>query len=102
MQSTRRSLIRLVAAFAAASAGGAFAGVFDPDVYGTGATMADYMRQVPGGGQPGGPAYDFRMGQYEITNAQFAAFLNDAQLDGGATGRGSNMHFDADGRVRIC
>jgi formylglycine-generating enzyme required for sulfatase activity len=101
MQSTRRSLIRLVAAFAAAGAGGAVAGVFDPDVYGTGATMADYMRQVPGGGQPGGPAYDFRMGQYEITNAQFAAFLNDAQLDGGATGRGSNMHFDADGRVRI-
>jgi formylglycine-generating enzyme required for sulfatase activity len=76
------------------------AGVFDPDVYGTGASMADYLRAVPGGGQPGGPAYDFFMGRYEITNAQFAAFLNDAQLDGGATGKGSNMYFQDDGRVR--
>ncbi|MCB9867578.1 MAG: SUMF1/EgtB/PvdO family nonheme iron enzyme [Phycisphaerales bacterium] len=41
------------------------------------------------------------MGRYEITNAQFAAFLNDAQLDGGATGRGSNMYFQDDGRIRI-
>ena len=78
----------------------ALAGVFNPDVYGTGATMADYMRTVPGGGQPGGPAYTFAMGRYEITNAQFAAFLNDAQLDGGATGRGSNMYFLSTGEVR--
>ena len=74
--------------------------VFCADVYGTGATMDDYLRTVPGGGQPGGPAYAFRMGMYEITNAQFAAFLNDAQLDGGATGKGSNMYFQDDGRVR--
>ncbi|MCP4591415.1 MAG: formylglycine-generating enzyme family protein [bacterium] len=77
------------------------AAVFQPDVYGTGATMADYMRPVAGGGQPSGPAYDFNMGKYEITNGQYDAFLNDAQLDGGATGKGSNMYFQDDGRVRI-
>ncbi len=58
------------------------------------------MCSVPDGGQPGGPAYDFSMGKYEITNGQYAAFLNDAQLDGGTTGRGSNMYFENDGRVR--
>src|SRR5262245_464101 len=78
----------------------ASAGLFNPDVYGTGVSMSQYMRSVPGGGQPGGPAYGFGMGQYEITNAQFCTFLNDAQLDGGATGRGSNMYFQDDGRVR--
>jgi hypothetical protein len=81
-------------------AGPALGQVFDPDVHGTGLSLADYMRPVPGGGQPDGPAYGFSMGQYEITNGQFAAFLNDAQLDGGASGRGSNMFFDTDGRVR--
>ncbi|MHC5209611.1 MAG: SUMF1/EgtB/PvdO family nonheme iron enzyme [Planctomycetota bacterium] len=35
---------------------------------------------VPGSdNQPGGPSYDFAMGRYEITHAQFAAFLNDAE-----------------------
>lgn len=81
-------------------AGPALGQVFDPDVHGTGLSLADYMRRVPGGGQPDGPAYGFSMGKYEITNGQFAAFLNDAQLDGGASGRGSNMFFDTDGRVR--
>jgi hypothetical protein len=76
------------------------AGVFDPDVYGNGMSLGQYMREVPGGGQPGGPGYTFLMGKYEITNGQFAAFLNDAQLDGGATGKGSNMVFESNGRVR--
>jgi len=75
--------------------------VFEPDVHGVGLSMADYLRKVPGGGQPNGPAYNFWMGQYEITNAQFAGFLNDAQLDGGATGRGSNMLFLDNGNVRL-
>jgi formylglycine-generating enzyme required for sulfatase activity len=30
--------------------------------------------------QVGGPSYDFVMGRTEVTNAQFAAFLNDAEL----------------------
>lgn len=89
-----------VAWVALVGAGVAQAGVFDPDVYGTGVSMADYLGEVPGGGQPGGPAYTFSMGQFEITNAQFAAFLNDAQLDGGATGKGSHMYFQDDGWVR--
>ena len=77
------------------------AGVFDPDVYGNGMSLGQYMREVPGGGQPGGPDYTFLMGKYEITNAQFSAFLNDAQLDGGATGKGSNMVFESNGWVRM-
>jgi formylglycine-generating enzyme required for sulfatase activity len=76
------------------------AGLFEPDVYGNGMSLDQYMRPVFGGGQPGGPAYTFLMGKYEITNAQYAAFLNDAQLDGGATGKGSNMVFESSGRVR--
>lgn len=79
----------------------ACAGVFDPDVYNRGENMRGYMRSVAGGGQPGGPAYTFSMSRYEITNGQYAAFLNDAQLDGGATGRGSNMVFEDSGRVRV-
>lgn len=30
--------------------------------------------------QPGGPSYDFDVAVFEVTNAQFAAFLNDAEL----------------------
>lgn len=57
------------------------------------------MSLVPGGGA--GPAYAFEIGTFEVTNAQFAAFLNDAQLDGGATYRGSSMAFEPNGRVRV-
>jgi formylglycine-generating enzyme required for sulfatase activity len=31
--------------------------------------------------QPGGPAYDYRIGVHEITNEQYAAFLSDAYAD---------------------
>ena len=90
-----------IPAFAVLSVSTPSAGqVFDPDVHGTGISMGDYLRHVPGGGQPSGPSYGFSMGKYEITNGQFASFLNDAQLDGGATGRGSNMVFEDDGQVR--
>ncbi|NLE60639.1 MAG: SUMF1/EgtB/PvdO family nonheme iron enzyme, partial [Planctomycetes bacterium] len=72
-------------------------GVFNPDIQGTGSTMADYMIAVTGGGQPGGPQYTYRMGRFEITNQQFCDFLNDAEVDSHSTtptGRSSNMHFD--------
>ncbi len=58
-----------------------------------------YMRPIRGGGV--GPGYSFRMGRYEITNQQYADFLNAAQLDGGATGIGSFVGFDADGRMLL-
>jgi len=56
-----------------------------------------YMRAIPG--SPTGQTYSSRAGRYEITNAQYADFLTDAQLDAGATGRSSNMSYTADGEV---
>lgn len=56
------------------------------------------LTTVPGGGQPGGPAYSFHMGTYEITNADYCRFLNDAQAHPGET-RGANAHVDTYGRV---
>jgi formylglycine-generating enzyme required for sulfatase activity len=50
--------------------------------------------------QPGGPAYDFYMSKYEITNNEFVRFLNDAQANP-ANWRGTNMFFDALGNVWI-
>ncbi|MFN0138419.1 MAG: SUMF1/EgtB/PvdO family nonheme iron enzyme [Phycisphaerae bacterium] len=58
------------------------------------------MRRVPGGdlgtgiGSAAGPAYDFDIGQFEVTNLDYTDFLNDAELDAGATERSSNMVFD--------
>lgn len=52
------------------------------------------MMLVPGGGS--GPAYDFLIGKFEITTGQFAQFLNEAQLDGGASHIGSFMSFGPD------
>ncbi len=86
----------------AMSAAPALAGVFNPDVNGTGLTVAEYMIPVPGGGQPGGPAYTYHAGKYEITNRQLVDFLNDAELDansGSPTRRSSNMHFASSGIV---
>ena len=40
--------------------------------------FGSYMRRVRGGGS--GPGYSFRMGRYEITNQQYADFLNAASL----------------------
>ena len=59
--------------------------------------MSDYMRLVPAGGS--GPDYSYRVGRYEITNAEYADFLNYAESDLGATGFSSNMLFTADGVV---
>ena len=57
---------------------------------------------VPGSDmQPDGPAYDFRIGRFEVRNDQFDAFLSDAliHLD---NARGQFMFFDTDtGRVTI-
>ena len=56
------------------------------------------MVLVPGGGA--GPGYDFLIGKYEVTTEQFAVFLNDAEGDGGETGRGSHLFFvEAGGHV---
>ena len=49
--------------------------------------------------QPGGPSHDYWMSKYEITNTQFAAFLNDAYDDAGVTVpgvRSDYMYFDLD------
>ena len=49
--------------------------------------------------QPEGPAYDYWMSKYEITNTQFAAFLNDAYDDAGLAEPGARsdyMYFDLD------
>jgi len=56
------------------------------------------MVLVPGGGA--GPEYDFLIGKYEVTNEQFAAFLNDAQADGGQTLRGSAIRIGTNKDVR--
>ena len=53
------------------------------------------MVLVPGGGP--GPPYDFWIGQYEITNAEYTDFLNDAQLDAASPAPGlksAHMVFD--------
>ncbi len=55
------------------------------------------MMLVDGGGA--GPQYDFLIGKYEVTNEQFAMFLNDAQADAGQTPRGSSLLFRLDGRM---
>lgn len=55
--------------------------------------FASYMRVVPGGGL--GPRYPFRMGRYEITNQQYADFLNATDADNVPGGLGSFMVFDA-------
>ncbi len=51
------------------------------------------MQLVPGGGEPNGPAYDFWMGRFEVTVAQYLAFLNDAEANPGNE-RGAYMVFD--------
>lgn len=50
--------------------------------------------------QPGGPAHDYRIGIFEITNAQFADFLNDVYQDAQAapahTAAAEFLYFDSD------
>ena len=58
------------------------------------------FRVVPSGGQPAGPAYDYYMSKFEITNDEFVRFLNDAQANR-FNARGTNLHFDAEGDVWI-
>jgi formylglycine-generating enzyme required for sulfatase activity len=61
-----------------------------------------YMRTIPGNTGPGtGPQYRFRMGRYEITNQQYADFLNSAEADLGLTELSSNMIFQPDGSVKL-
>ncbi|MBN1510580.1 MAG: SUMF1/EgtB/PvdO family nonheme iron enzyme, partial [Phycisphaerae bacterium] len=45
--------------------------------------------------QPAGPTYDFAVGVYEVSNAEFAAFLNDA-LSHLTDERGHYLYFDID------
>lgn len=56
------------------------------------------MSLIPGGGA--GPAYSFRISTFEITNEQFAAFLNDAEANQG-NARGANLRFDSSGDVGL-
>ena len=56
------------------------------------------MSLVPGVGQPGGPAYDFQIGRFEVRNDQFARFLNDAMTNQWNE-RGTNMYFSPAGDV---
>ncbi len=56
------------------------------------------MRVVPGGGA--GPAYSFEVGEFEVSNAEFAAFLNDAEANPG-NARGAFLRFDATGDVGL-
>ncbi len=56
------------------------------------------MVSIPGGGA--GPDYTFEIGKFEVTNKQFATFLNSAHLDGGASRRGSYMFFHGVGEVQ--
>jgi formylglycine-generating enzyme required for sulfatase activity len=51
------------------------------------------MCLVPGGGEPNGPAYSFWMGRYEVTIAEYFAFLNDAEANPNNE-RGAFMVFD--------
>jgi len=51
------------------------------------------MCPVYGGGEPNGPAYDFWMGRYEVTVAQYFEFLNDAEANPDNE-RGAYMVFD--------
>ena len=56
------------------------------------------MRTVHGGGV--GPGYTYEIGKFEITNVQFAAFLNDAELNNGSD-RGRWMEFSVVGDVGL-
>lgn len=53
---------------------------------------------VPGGGQAGGPEYDFYMARHETTEAEFLTFLNDAQANTN-NALGMNMFFADSGNV---
>lgn len=68
--------------------------------------MADSLGLSPGPGSdfgfvrhrdvdPGGVGYDFWISKREVTNAQFAAFLNDARVNL-SNERGAFMYFDLD------
>ncbi len=56
------------------------------------------LQRVPAGGQPGGPGYEYFMGRYEVTNAEFVRFLNDAEVNRDNL-RGAHMYFDRRGNV---
>ncbi|MCC7292791.1 MAG: SUMF1/EgtB/PvdO family nonheme iron enzyme [Phycisphaerales bacterium] len=56
------------------------------------------LSTVPGGGA--GPAYSFKIGQFEVSNVEFAEFLNDAEANPGNE-RGANMLYDASGDVGL-
>ncbi len=63
-----------------------------------GLPLANYMLPVtPFAGVP--VNHKFLMGKYELTNLQYAYFLNDAEADAGATARSSFMLFQIDGSV---
>ncbi len=60
----------------------------------TGEGFSVPMVLVPGSTvQTGGPAHDYRIGQFEITNTEFARFLNDARRNT-FNARGQFMYFD--------
>ena len=62
--------------------------------------LSNGMCLVPAGGQPQGPNYDFWMSKYEISNEEFARFLNDAQANTNNS-RGQYMTFFNTGNVGL-
>ncbi|MDI6774230.1 MAG: SUMF1/EgtB/PvdO family nonheme iron enzyme [Verrucomicrobiota bacterium] len=58
------------------------------------------LNRVPAGRQPGGPAYTFFASRFEVSNAQFVRFLNDAEASPRGP-RGANLFFDPTGDVWI-
>ncbi len=61
-----------------------------------GEAFALEMVLIPGDEvQPGGPTHSFRIGKYEVTNREFARFLNDARRNP-SNGRGAFLYHDRD------
>lgn len=59
---------------------------------------ASDLRLVQSGGQTDGPMYNFYASKYEVTESQYALFLNDAQKYFDSE-RGTNMFYDIYGSV---
>ncbi|MFQ5489469.1 MAG: SUMF1/EgtB/PvdO family nonheme iron enzyme [Phycisphaerae bacterium] len=100
------SVAASVNASADALAPGTYAATIVFDLTGTTAARTVYLQvgeisldmvTVPGAGgdQPGGPTYDYRIGTDEITNEQYAGFLNDALLHL-TDERGQYLYHDTD------
>lgn len=59
----------------------------------------NYWHLIPHGGP--GPGYAYSVGESEVTNQQYADFLNSAEHDLGMSALSANMVFGADGEVNL-